>query len=225
MFVSQDGSNLPILPSQRAPNLYMVPQGIRPVVQLTAVEVCCSLCFIDQLKWMCLQKWNLSYRNGILLHLLLLSPISYRICLKNWNIHGNRMLVKAIKTSQSQHSWGNVEFPSTGSQWISKFPVSTGREETDSEQRVFMCREKGTSEGGIGREGRNEKWWHVRQSRYRRKETDGQRPAYYWGLSLCPVKQLLPGDFHSWGLAKTEADDSKQQLLFFYLVPACQSLC
>uniref|UniRef100_A0A8C4LVU6 Myoferlin n=1 Tax=Equus asinus asinus TaxID=83772 RepID=A0A8C4LVU6_EQUAS len=34
-----DGSNLPILPSQRAPNLYMVPQGIRPVVQLTAIEI------------------------------------------------------------------------------------------------------------------------------------------------------------------------------------------
>ncbi|ELK00906.1 Myoferlin [Pteropus alecto] len=34
----KDGSNLPILPSQRAPNLYMVPQGIRPVVQLTAIE-------------------------------------------------------------------------------------------------------------------------------------------------------------------------------------------
>ncbi|XP_036294466.1 myoferlin isoform X5 [Pipistrellus kuhlii] len=33
------GSNLPILPSQRAPNLYMVPQGIRPVVQLTAIEI------------------------------------------------------------------------------------------------------------------------------------------------------------------------------------------
>uniref|UniRef100_A0A8C0JRZ0 Myoferlin n=1 Tax=Canis lupus dingo TaxID=286419 RepID=A0A8C0JRZ0_CANLU len=39
MFVLQDGSNLPILPSQRAPNLYMVPQGIRPVVQLTAIEI------------------------------------------------------------------------------------------------------------------------------------------------------------------------------------------
>ncbi|XP_026967868.1 myoferlin isoform X1 [Sagmatias obliquidens] len=35
----KDGSNLPILPSQRAPSLYMVPQGIRPVVQLTAVEI------------------------------------------------------------------------------------------------------------------------------------------------------------------------------------------
>lgn len=45
MFVSQDGSNLPILPSQRAPNLYMVPQGIRPVVQLTAIEVSVLLCF------------------------------------------------------------------------------------------------------------------------------------------------------------------------------------
>uniref|UniRef100_A0A8D2HMY0 Myoferlin n=1 Tax=Urocitellus parryii TaxID=9999 RepID=A0A8D2HMY0_UROPR len=37
--LSADGSNLPILPSQRAPNLYMVPQGIRPVVQLTAIEI------------------------------------------------------------------------------------------------------------------------------------------------------------------------------------------
>nr|XP_045002973.1 myoferlin isoform X3 [Jaculus jaculus] len=36
---NKDGSNLPILPSQRAPNLYMVPQGIRPVVQLTAIEI------------------------------------------------------------------------------------------------------------------------------------------------------------------------------------------
>ncbi|CAM5129255.1 unnamed protein product [Eretmochelys imbricata] len=35
----KDGSNLPILPSQRAPKLYMVPQGIRPVVQLTAIEI------------------------------------------------------------------------------------------------------------------------------------------------------------------------------------------
>lgn len=35
----KDGTNLPILPSQRAPNLYMVPQGIRPVVQLTAIEI------------------------------------------------------------------------------------------------------------------------------------------------------------------------------------------
>ncbi|XP_066478183.1 myoferlin isoform X2 [Tiliqua scincoides] len=34
------GSNLPILPSQKSgPNLYMVPQGIRPVVQLTAIEI------------------------------------------------------------------------------------------------------------------------------------------------------------------------------------------
>ncbi|KAK5850635.1 hypothetical protein PBY51_001496 [Eleginops maclovinus] len=32
-------SNLPLLPSKRAENLYMVPQGIRPVVQLTAVEI------------------------------------------------------------------------------------------------------------------------------------------------------------------------------------------
>ncbi|XP_044276588.1 myoferlin [Varanus komodoensis] len=33
------GTNLPILPSQKAPNLYMVPQGIRPVVQQTAIEI------------------------------------------------------------------------------------------------------------------------------------------------------------------------------------------
>nr|XP_008113541.1 PREDICTED: myoferlin isoform X1 [Anolis carolinensis] len=40
LILSEKGStNLPILPSQRAPNLYMVPQGIRPVVQLTAVEI------------------------------------------------------------------------------------------------------------------------------------------------------------------------------------------
>lgn len=35
----KNGSNLPILPSQRQPNLYMVPQGIRPVVQMTAIEI------------------------------------------------------------------------------------------------------------------------------------------------------------------------------------------
>uniref|UniRef100_A0A8C3AXU1 Myoferlin n=1 Tax=Cyclopterus lumpus TaxID=8103 RepID=A0A8C3AXU1_CYCLU len=32
-------SDLPLFPSKRAENLYMVPQGIRPVVQLTAVEI------------------------------------------------------------------------------------------------------------------------------------------------------------------------------------------
>ncbi|XP_065805381.1 myoferlin isoform X2 [Labrus bergylta] len=32
-------SDLPLVPSKRAENLYMVPQGIRPVVQLTAVEI------------------------------------------------------------------------------------------------------------------------------------------------------------------------------------------
>ncbi|XP_032358036.1 myoferlin isoform X3 [Etheostoma spectabile] len=32
-------SNLPLVPPKRAENLYMVPQGIRPVVQLTAVEI------------------------------------------------------------------------------------------------------------------------------------------------------------------------------------------
>ncbi|KAI4807796.1 hypothetical protein KUCAC02_027581 [Chaenocephalus aceratus] len=32
-------SDLPLLPSKRSENIYMVPQGIRPVVQLTAVEI------------------------------------------------------------------------------------------------------------------------------------------------------------------------------------------
>ncbi|XP_007516850.2 myoferlin isoform X2 [Erinaceus europaeus] len=36
---NKDGSNLPILPPQRGTNIYMVPQGIRPVVQLTAIEI------------------------------------------------------------------------------------------------------------------------------------------------------------------------------------------
>ncbi|KAJ8365691.1 hypothetical protein SKAU_G00145220 [Synaphobranchus kaupii] len=34
-----DESDLPIVPPRRAENLYMVPQGIRPVVQLTAIEI------------------------------------------------------------------------------------------------------------------------------------------------------------------------------------------
>ncbi|KAK1166436.1 myoferlin isoform X3 [Acipenser oxyrinchus oxyrinchus] len=34
-----DGSNLPIVPPKRAAKLYMVPQGIRPVVQLTGIEI------------------------------------------------------------------------------------------------------------------------------------------------------------------------------------------
>ncbi|XP_007894818.2 myoferlin isoform X2 [Callorhinchus milii] len=34
-----DGSNLPILPPVRGASLYMVPHGIRPVVQLTGVEI------------------------------------------------------------------------------------------------------------------------------------------------------------------------------------------
>ncbi|XP_028585610.2 myoferlin isoform X2 [Podarcis muralis] len=33
------GTNLPILPSKKASNLYMVPQGIRPVVQRTVIEI------------------------------------------------------------------------------------------------------------------------------------------------------------------------------------------
>lgn len=36
-------SDLPLVPPKRAESLYMVPQGIRPVVQLTAVEVRNSL--------------------------------------------------------------------------------------------------------------------------------------------------------------------------------------
>lgn len=61
LFISQDGTNLPILPSQRAPNLYMVPQGIRPVVQLTAIEVRGSLSLVDPSKWSgnpSCQRWN-----------------------------------------------------------------------------------------------------------------------------------------------------------------------
>ncbi|XP_069756648.1 myoferlin-like [Narcine bancroftii] len=34
-----DGSNLPILPPVRSGTLYMVPHGIRPIVQLTAIEI------------------------------------------------------------------------------------------------------------------------------------------------------------------------------------------
>lgn len=34
----KDG-DLPLIPPRRGQNLYMVPQGIRPVVQLTAIEV------------------------------------------------------------------------------------------------------------------------------------------------------------------------------------------
>ncbi|XP_078269853.1 myoferlin-like [Rhinoraja longicauda] len=34
-----DGSNLPLLPPIRSGTLYMVPHGIRPVVQLTAIEI------------------------------------------------------------------------------------------------------------------------------------------------------------------------------------------
>ncbi|KAK1164574.1 myoferlin-like isoform X2 [Acipenser oxyrinchus oxyrinchus] len=34
-----DGSNLPIVPPKRGAKLYMVPQGIRPVVQLTGIEI------------------------------------------------------------------------------------------------------------------------------------------------------------------------------------------
>uniref|UniRef100_A0A803JZU6 C2 domain-containing protein n=1 Tax=Xenopus tropicalis TaxID=8364 RepID=A0A803JZU6_XENTR len=34
-----DGCILPVLPSERVPNIYMVPEGIRPVLQLTGIEI------------------------------------------------------------------------------------------------------------------------------------------------------------------------------------------
>lgn len=34
-----DDRDLPLVPPRRGDKLYMVPQGIRPVVQLTAIEV------------------------------------------------------------------------------------------------------------------------------------------------------------------------------------------
>ncbi|XP_041427025.1 myoferlin-like [Xenopus laevis] len=34
-----NGCNLPVLPSERAPNIYMVPDGIRPVLKLTSIEI------------------------------------------------------------------------------------------------------------------------------------------------------------------------------------------
>lgn len=34
-----DDGDLPLVPPRRGEKLYMVPQGIRPVVQLTAIEV------------------------------------------------------------------------------------------------------------------------------------------------------------------------------------------
>uniref|UniRef100_M4APC2 Myoferlin n=1 Tax=Xiphophorus maculatus TaxID=8083 RepID=M4APC2_XIPMA len=37
--ILKDKGDLPLVPPKRAENLYMVPQGIRPVVQLTAVEI------------------------------------------------------------------------------------------------------------------------------------------------------------------------------------------
>lgn len=39
--LNQKGSDedLPLVPPRRGEKLYMVPQGIRPVVQLTAIEV------------------------------------------------------------------------------------------------------------------------------------------------------------------------------------------
>lgn len=37
-FQETDG-DLPLVPPRRGEKLYMVPQGIRPVVQLTAIEV------------------------------------------------------------------------------------------------------------------------------------------------------------------------------------------
>jgi len=43
--------NLPLVPPRRSENMYMVPQGIRPVVQLTAIEVMQSSLWI-----MCLNQ-------------------------------------------------------------------------------------------------------------------------------------------------------------------------
>lgn len=37
--VQGNDTELPLVPSMRGDNLYMVPQGVRPVVQLTAIEV------------------------------------------------------------------------------------------------------------------------------------------------------------------------------------------
>uniref|UniRef100_A0A6I8RJL7 C2 domain-containing protein n=1 Tax=Xenopus tropicalis TaxID=8364 RepID=A0A6I8RJL7_XENTR len=37
--ISLDGCILPVLPTECAPNVYMVPEGIRPVLQLTCIEV------------------------------------------------------------------------------------------------------------------------------------------------------------------------------------------
>lgn len=34
-----DDGDLPLVPPRRGEKLYMVPQGIRPIVQLTAIEV------------------------------------------------------------------------------------------------------------------------------------------------------------------------------------------
>lgn len=51
VFQANEG-DLPIVPPRRGQELYMVPQGIRPVVQLTVVEVPCyswkkiSCCFL-----------------------------------------------------------------------------------------------------------------------------------------------------------------------------------
>lgn len=45
-FLQSGESDLPLVPPKRAENLYMVPQGIRPVVQLTAVEVSLEEVFV-----------------------------------------------------------------------------------------------------------------------------------------------------------------------------------
>eukprot|EP00079_Xenopus_tropicalis_P037357 XP_017951128.1 PREDICTED: myoferlin-like [Xenopus tropicalis] len=37
--LEHDGCILPVLPTECAPNVYMVPEGIRPVLQLTCIEV------------------------------------------------------------------------------------------------------------------------------------------------------------------------------------------
>lgn len=39
LLLQSEDSDLPYPPPQREPNIYMVPQGIKPVLQRTAVEV------------------------------------------------------------------------------------------------------------------------------------------------------------------------------------------
>uniref|UniRef100_A0A674AYD1 Myoferlin n=1 Tax=Salmo trutta TaxID=8032 RepID=A0A674AYD1_SALTR len=47
--ILKDKTDLPLVPPKRAENLYMVPQGIRPVVQLMAIEVNCNTSVIGSM--------------------------------------------------------------------------------------------------------------------------------------------------------------------------------